>query len=100
MTMQISLGRKPRPFDASAPPHTEEMAAAAGIYHYLWAPDDLGIVKGQQLIEPLERGLESLRSDRTGYDARDARYEYLVAHVEIYLLLCRENPDADIKVSR
>lgn len=62
------------------------MAGHAGIYGYLWRPDELGITKASQLITPLTTGLELLKG--------------LVSFVEAYLNACVEYPDADVSVSR
>lgn len=39
------------------------MAAEAGIYEALWRPEEKQYTKAEQLIEPLEKGLEKLRSN-------------------------------------
>lgn len=82
-----------------------EMAEAAGIYKALWRPEEIGIAKAAQLIEPLEQGLNVLRSDPEKFRAFNApngwgTYEGLVSFVEKYLAACREHPDADVSVSR
>jgi len=81
------------------------MADAAGIYKALWRPDENGITKAHQLVEPLSAGLEKLRADPDRFSTFNpangwGRYEGLVAFVEKYLNACRENPDADVTVSR
>ncbi len=44
------------------------MADAAGIYQALWRPEEIGITKAGQLIEPLKAGLALLKSDRLHFE--------------------------------
>lgn len=81
------------------------MANEAGIYEHLWRPEEIGITKARQLIEPLREGLRLLQSDRTRFEAFNASngwglYEHFVPWVASYLAACEENPDADVHVSR
>jgi hypothetical protein len=81
------------------------MAAAAGIYECLWRPEEIGITKAAELIEPLSDGLERLKGEPAKYGALNppngwGSYEALVGFVERYLLACRESPEADVSVSR
>ena len=81
------------------------MASECGIYKHLWRPEELGIKKAIQLIEPLTVGLRSLKADPDKYKKFNApngwgKYEHFVEFVEEYLNACVENPDADISVSR
>ena len=82
-----------------------KMAMEAGIYEALWRPEELGITKAYQLIDPLWEGLELLKSDPERFEAFNApngwgTYPNLVDFVEKYLTACRENPDAEIGISR
>lgn len=81
------------------------MADAAGIYQALWRPEEIGITKASQLIEPLTKGLELLKSDPAKFEAFNSPngwglYENFMPFVEKYLEACKENPDADVSVSR
>ena len=81
------------------------MADEAGIYKHLWRPDELGITKASQLIEPLTKGLELLRSDPERFKAFNppngwGDYDGLVDFVAEYLKACIDHPDADVGVSR
>ena len=81
------------------------MADKAGIYCHLWRPDEIGITLAQELIEPLTKGLELLKSDPTMYKVLNPSngwgdYDYLVEFVEGYLKACVENPDAEVRVCR
>lgn len=81
------------------------MAEAANIYTWLWRPEEVDATKAGQLIEPLEKGLELLKSNPVGFNRFDSpngwgEYENFVPFVEKYLNACRENPDANVRVSR
>lgn len=81
------------------------MAREAGIYQHLWRPEEIGITKASQLIEPLTVALALLRSDPPRFEEFSppngwGKYEYLVDDVAKYLAACIENPEAEIRVSR
>jgi hypothetical protein len=69
------------------------MAEAAGIYEYLWRPEDVGATTAKDLIEPLRKGLRRLK-------AAPEKYEHFVPFVERYLDACLTYPDAKVRVSR
>lgn len=81
------------------------MAAAAGIYQHLWRPEELGLTKAHELVEPLQEGLARLRAEPDKFKALNptngwGTYETLCSFVEEYLAGCRKYPQADISVSR
>lgn len=82
-----------------------KMAKAAGIYMHLWRPDELGLAKAHELIQPLEAGLAELVNNPEKYKAYDApngwgTYEHFIPFVREVLEACKEYPDATIEVSR
>jgi len=82
-----------------------EMAEAAGIYHHLWRPEEIGITTAQQLIEPLQKGLEQLRTLPETYRQYNpsngwGSYEGLIEFLEEYLAACEQYPDAKVEVCR
>lgn len=82
-----------------------KMAAEAGIYQHLWRPDEIGVTKAEQLIEPLTRGLELLKSDPVRFEAFNSpngwgTYQHFVPFVERYLEACKENPGAEVRACR
>lgn len=82
-----------------------KMANEAGIYKHLWRPEEINISKAGQLIEPLQVGLELLRSDPERFRKLNpsngwGTYEGLVEFVEKYLKACQEYPDTDIETWR
>lgn len=82
-----------------------KMANAAGLYDYLWRPDEHGITTAAQLIEPLKAGLEKLLAEPEKYKAFNpangwGSYDGLVEFVREYLAACEEYPEAVVEVSR
>jgi hypothetical protein len=81
------------------------MAREAGIYEHCWRPDEIGITKAGQLVEPLRAGLALMKADPPRFEKHNAKngwglYEHFVPWVEKYLAACEENPTADVRVSR
>lgn len=92
-------------YDANITHNLNTMAEEAGLYGCIWRPEESGITKAEQLIEPLEKGLALLRSEPERFRRLNPKngwgsYEGLVKFVEDYLAACRENPQADVEVSR
>ena len=82
------------------------MAAVADLYKPLWRPEELNIIKAEQLIPYLEVGLEKLRNldDETIEKHTPSNglgsYDGLLRFTENYLVACIEFPDAYIDASR
>ena len=107
MSLDITLtaNRPTEVFEANITHNLATMAEEAGLYTYLWRPEELGITKAEDLILPLTNGLTLLRRDREYFEAFNPKNEYgtygtLVSFVINYLRACKENPDAEISVSR
>ena len=82
-----------------------EMARAAGLYEFLWRPDELGLTKASELIRPLGAGLAALLADPHHFRLLEpsngwGSYESLVEFVTDYLAACEAHPDATLEVSR
>ncbi len=81
------------------------MAAEAGVYMHLWRPEEIGITKAAQLIEPLRAAVALMKSDPPRFEKHNASngwglYKHFLPWVETYLAACEANPDADVRVSR
>lgn len=92
-------------FDANITHNLINMADAAGIYKHLWRPDEIGITKASQLIEPLRKGISAMKSDSVKFRSFEPEnkwgtYDNFVPWLERYLAACEENPDAEIEISR
>jgi hypothetical protein len=82
-----------------------QMAEAAGIYKHLWRPEEIGVTKASELIEPLREGLKKLRERRNYFETFNSSngwgmYHNFVPWVQAYLSACEEYPDAEVSVSR
>ena len=92
-------------FHANITHNLGRMAEQAGIYMAMWRPDEIGVEIAAQIIEPLEKGLELLRSNPDRFKAFNPEngwgdYDGLVQFAEEYLEACRHFPDARVYASR
>lgn len=84
-----------RVYDANITHNLGKMAEAAGIYKHLWRPEEIGITKAGELIQPLFEGIKKLKADPTHYkkfDAANGWGTYNLPWVERYWRACVENP--------
>ena len=107
MSLDVSLTavRRTCVFEANITHNLGAMADAAGIYKACWRPEELGITLAGDLVPLLEEGLAKLKGDPGYYETFNAPngwglYKHFVPWVEEYLEACRENPDAEVSVSR
>jgi hypothetical protein len=114
MSLDVSLaipecphchGRSGEVYTDNITHNLNRMAEAAGIYKHLWRPEEIGVSKASQLIEPLQDGLAKMEADPEKYCAFDApngwgKYEHFVPFVRRYLEACKENPDATVHADR
>lgn len=82
-----------------------KMAREAGIYMYLWRPDELGITHAKELIDPLRAGLLALRDDPEHFKTFNppngwGDYDGLVRFVSEYLAACEANPECTVRTWR
>ena len=92
-------------FHANITHNLNIMAAAAGLYDAAWRPEEHGLERAGQLVEPLTTGLialcrEPVRFERLNPPNGWGDYTMLVRFVANYLHACRENPDAKVEVWR
>jgi|SRR5215475_11939134 len=92
-------------FDANITHNMIDMAKAADLYQCCWRPEEISITKAEQLIEPLSRGIETLKADPDKFKAFNPSngwgdYDDFVRWLENYLAACKRYPDADVDVSR
>ncbi len=107
MSLDVMLSEKRYTdvYSANITHNLGNMAEAAGIYKHLWRPEEIGITKAAQLIKPLQAGLELMKSDPERFKKYNSPngwglYENFIPWIEEYLAACKENPEADIRVSR
>ena len=92
-------------FTANITHNLGEMAEKAGIYQALWRPKENGYAKAKNLIHPLEKGLDRLRTYPEFFRQFNpsngwGTYEILVNFTEAYLSACRKHPHAEVSVWR
>lgn len=92
-------------YEANITHNLNKMADEAGIYDCLWRPDEHGIERAEQIIEPLSKGLADLRNRPQHYEQFSASngwgtYKDFVPWCERYLEACREYPKAFVRASR
>lgn len=92
-------------YEANITHNLVPMAKEARIYSHLWRPDEIGVTKAAELIEPLKQGLAMMKSDPERFKAHNppngwGTYDGFVRWLEDYISACIENPDADVRVSR
>lgn len=97
--------RRPELYEANITHNLGAMAREAGIYETVWRPEEVGVTKARQLIEPLTKAVEEMRADPQRFKAHNSPngwglYEHFLPWLERYLAACREHPDADVSVSR
>lgn len=94
--------RRERYYQANITHNLNRMAVAAGIYQHLWHPDEIGLTKARELIEPLRRGLAAMKARPEHYKQFNAPngwglYEHFIPWIEKYLAACEEHPDASVR---
>jgi hypothetical protein len=104
VTMQ-DTGETTTVYSANITHNLNRMADAAGIYEVLWRPEEIGITKAWQLIEPLHAGLEKLTADPEAYTQFNpangwGNYTVLCAFVAQYLATCEQYPQAEVSICR
>jgi hypothetical protein len=82
-----------------------EMAEQCGLYEALWRPEELSAKYARDLIDPIQKGLELLRSDPERFKTFNPEngwgdYDGLVKFAENYLRACTENPNAEVETWR
>ena len=91
-------------YEANITHNLGEMASEADLYKYLWRPDENGITRAAELIDPLTEGLARLKADPDRFKSYNpsngwGSYEGLVKFTENYLEACKRFPRATVKIS-
>ena len=98
-------GRSDEYYSSNITHNLNKMAKEAGIYEIVWRPDENGITKAKQLIDPLTKAINIMRADPERFKKFDAPngwglYEHFVPWLEEYLKACEIEPEAWVSVSR
>lgn len=99
------LGAEVRVYSCDITHNLGTMARAAGIYSFLWRPEELSITTADQLIAPLTVGLAELKADPAKFKKLDSpngwgTYDQFVPFVEEYLKACTKYPNATVVADR
>ena len=113
MSLDVSLyinecdccGRRDEFFSSNITHNLNKMAMEAGIYDIVWRPDENGITKAKQLIEPLTKAIAEMKADPERFKKFDSPngfglYEHFVPWLEEYLGACEDEPESSVRVSR
>lgn len=92
-------------FSANITHNLGRMAYEAGFYDVCWRPEESGIIRAEQLIEPLSNGLDLMCAEDERFRALNSPngwglYDNFVPWVAKYLRACRTYPDALVSVCR
>lgn len=107
MSLDVTLTatRPTEVFSANVTHNLNNMAEAAGIYKHLWRPEEIGITKASQLVEPLRTAIALMRADPARFKLLNpsngwGSFERFLPWLETYADACEKNPDAEVSVSR
>lgn len=109
LKFEIDTGGKPfdaEVFSANYTHNCNTMAEAAGIYKYVWRPDECPDVKcAGDLIVPLQRGINEMVSNPAKYIAMNppngwGSYETFLPWLQNYRQACVDYPKAQVGVCR
>jgi hypothetical protein len=107
MSLDVSLiaVRKTEVFEANITHNLGKMADAAGVYYACWRPEEIGIKTAGEIIPILEKGIADMKERPDFFKQYDSpngwgTYINFLPWLEKYLAACKENPDAEISVSR
>lgn len=105
LDVTLTFTRRVSVYDANITHNLGRMAEEAGIYKHVWRPEEIGITKAAQLIEPLRAGIAQMKVDPARFQRHDSPngwglYMDFLPWLERYLAACESNPDAEVSVSR
>jgi len=92
-------------FSANITHNLANMAREAGVYEYLWRPDEVGVERARELIKPLKVALKDMKKRPEHYKQFNAEngwglYRNFVPWIERYLDACIEYPDSFVGAYR
>jgi hypothetical protein len=102
MSLDVYLGDE---YQSNITHNLGSMASAAGIYKHLWRPEEIGVTKARQLIEPLRVALDDLRERPDFFKEFNPEngwgtYEGFLSFVERYAAACEQYPNETVSVRR
>ena len=105
MSLDVYLEVRTEVFTDNVTHNLNEMATEACLYSVLWRPEELDIEFANELITPLQKGLDLLLANPEQFKKFNpvngwGDYEGLVEFVRNYLDACRQFPNANVRVWR
>lgn len=107
MSLDVSLVvmREVEIFEANITHNLNKMAEAAGVYLACWRPEEIGAQYAKDIVPILEDGIAAMKAKPVTFSQFNAKngwgtYENFLPWLEKYLAACKENPNAEIRVSR
>jgi len=92
-------------YSANITHNLTKMAREAGIYEYLWSPEEVSVKKAKDLITPLRKGISSLSNNPDHFKQFNPSngwgdYEGFVSFVVEYFCACAKYPEAEVSISK
>ena len=113
MSLDISLytnkcpncGRADEEYSANITHNLNKMADETEIYGILWRPEENGIEKAEQLIEPLRKAIADMKADPPRFEKHNSPngwglYKHFLPWLERLLAACEEYPEAAVYAER
>lgn len=93
-------------FDSNYTHNCSKMAVEAGVYEYVWRPEECSDVKtAGDLVTPLRRAIQVMEDDPSRFKSLNpsngwGSYETFLPWLREYLQACLKYPKAKIRASR
>lgn len=92
-------------FESNITHNLGRMAEEAGFYHAVWRPEENGIERAGQIVEPLVRGIQLMKADPQRFRPLSAEnnwgtYEQFLPWCVELLDACKKYPQAKVWASR
>ena len=92
-------------FSANITHNLGRMASSAGLYEYVWRPEEVEITKAGELIHALRVGIKCMENHPDVFKKFDdpngwGTYEQFLPWLKKYLNACTQFPEAEILISR
>lgn len=92
-------------FSTNITHNLNKMADEAGIYYFLWRPDEIGATLAKHVTTPIKEGLERLKARPDYFKQFDTENEWgtykdFIPWLEQLVIALDKNPEATIHISR
>lgn len=105
LTIEVTEPRVVEVFEANLTHNLNTMAKEAGLYYFIWRPEEVGAHFAYELVVPLETGLALLKAEPQRFELFDHEGGHgtrvqLIHFLEQYIDACKANPKATIGAYR